>query len=173
MNSHLKTIVGTVGRHWKKIVGSIALLVALVVGGSWFYAKVWNQAPDKLSTTDRDAALDATVPPTTVQSAATVDAAPTTPATTSPTEPTASTVAPSGADGVWQALPTSTVGYRVEESINGFDTTAVGRTNAVIGTVTIEGHDGNGCRVHRRHERPSRATRLAATAQFHGRSRWT
>ena len=31
-------------RHWKKIVGAIGLLIVLVVGGSFIYAKVFNKA---------------------------------------------------------------------------------------------------------------------------------
>lgn len=36
-------------------------------------------------------------------------------------------------------MPTSLVRYRVTESVNGFDTTAVGGTNAITGTMTIAG----------------------------------
>ena len=42
--------------------------------------------------------------------------------------------------GAWSVAPnSSTVGYRVKEVLFGQDNTAVGRTNAVTGTVTISG----------------------------------
>jgi polyisoprenoid-binding protein YceI len=110
-------------RHWKKIVGAAVLLIALVIGGSWFYAKVWNKPPAARSADDLEAALDATVP------------------VTGPTAETTSPTAPhQGADGSWQVISTSQVGYRVKETINGFDTEAVGRTNHITGTMTIEGN---------------------------------
>jgi polyisoprenoid-binding protein YceI len=112
-------------RHWKKIVGAVVLLIALVVGGSWFYAKVWNKPPAARSAEDLDAALDATIPATD-------------PATGPATDPASSTAALQGAAGSWQVVSTSQVGYRVKESINGFDTEAVGRTNHVTGTITID-----------------------------------
>jgi polyisoprenoid-binding protein YceI len=40
---------------------------------------------------------------------------------------------------VWAATDASEVGYRVEEVLFGVNTTAVGRTNAVTGSLTIEG----------------------------------
>ncbi|MEY4175598.1 MAG: hypothetical protein RI900_2763, partial [Actinomycetota bacterium] len=49
------------------------------------------------------------------------------------------TSAAAGADGTWTAAADSELGYRVKESINGFDTEANGRTNAVTGSLTIEG----------------------------------
>jgi polyisoprenoid-binding protein YceI len=111
-------------RHWKKIVGAAVVLIALVIGGSWFYAKVINKAPAKLAPNDLVAALDASVPPDSGTAAAT---------------PTTSTRAPNDLSGVWRAVSTSLVRYRVKETINGFDSTAVGGTNGITGTVTIEG----------------------------------
>ena len=42
-----------------------------------------------------------------------------------------------GVEGEWVIADGSEVGYRVEESINGFDTTANGRTQAVTGAFSI------------------------------------
>ena len=112
-------------RHWKKIVGAVVIVVALVVGGSWFYAKVINKAPAKRSTTDLVDALDKPVPPT--------DSGPST---------TAANATPRAANdltGVWRPVSTSLIRYRVDESINGFASTAVGGTNKITGSVTIEG----------------------------------
>jgi polyisoprenoid-binding protein YceI len=129
----------TMKRHWKKLVAAVVVLVVLVLGGSWFYAKVWNQAPDRLSTADRDAALAATIPPTSPPASGPSTTPATAAETTAGSSISTSAAAPDGPEGVWQALPTSQVGYRVKESINGFDTEGVGRTNAVTGAVTIAG----------------------------------
>lgn len=42
-------------------------------------------------------------------------------------------------DGTWKATSASQVGYRVKEVLNGQDVEAVGRTNAVTGTMVIAG----------------------------------
>ncbi len=107
-------------RHWKKIVIAVVVLIALFVGGSWFYAKVINKAPAKLASDDLIKALDATVPADSNGTAA--------PSTAS-----------NDVSGVWQAVSTSLVRYRVHESINGFDSEAVGGTNNITGSVTIDG----------------------------------
>ena len=44
-----------------------------------------------------------------------------------------------GADGLWTIKEGSEVGYRVDESINGFDTTANGRTQAITGSMVAAG----------------------------------
>lgn len=112
-------------RHWKKIVGAIVVFVVLVVGGSWFYAKVINEAPSKLSATDLAAALDQPVQPT-------GSSASTAPASSVPR-------VADDVSGIWRPVSTSLVRYRVDESINGFASTAVGGTNKITGNVTIEG----------------------------------
>jgi polyisoprenoid-binding protein YceI len=43
----------------------------------------------------------------------------------------------STADGTWTVAPGSTVGYRVTENLFGQDTTAVGRTSEVTGSLTV------------------------------------
>jgi YceI-like domain len=60
---------------------------------------------------------------------------------------TATTLAAGGAtpaaagsiDGTWKATDKSVVAYRVKETLNGQDTEGVGKTNAVVGTLTIAG----------------------------------
>jgi len=50
------------------------------------------------------------------------------------TEPVTGTV-----DGRWEVQPGSRAGYRVAEVLGGQDTTAVGRTEAVTGSLTVKG----------------------------------
>lgn len=122
-------------RHWKKIVIGIAALVVAVLVASFVYAKFINKADPELGHSDVIDKLDAT---TTVAT----DSGGTTPATdptaTDPSGTTGSTTA-GGVDGVWNIAAESEVGYRVDESINGFDTTANGRTKAITGSFTIAG----------------------------------
>ena len=131
-------------------VAAIALVavVALAYGGIFFYANVLNDSPDQLDESDLDAALAAT---TTAADAAPADSAapgaadPADPAATTvaPADPAATTVAPAdpaaGYDGDWVATPESQFGYRVEEVLAGVNTTAVGRSNQLTGTMTVEG----------------------------------
>jgi polyisoprenoid-binding protein YceI len=54
--------------------------------------------------------------------------------------PAAGVHAPAGpVDGTWRAGPGSVAGFRVKESLLGFSDDAVGRTNAVTGTVSVSG----------------------------------
>jgi polyisoprenoid-binding protein YceI len=121
-------------RHWKRIAIGVVVLFALVLGGSFAYAKLFNKADAEFNQSDVIGKLDGTT--TTIASA--VD-------TTTPTSNTSTasstTVAPvsSGVDGDWAIAAESEVGYRVNESINGFDTTANGRTNSITGQFTIAG----------------------------------
>ena len=141
---------------WVKItvLGAIAAVV-LFFGAIFLYAKVLNDSPEELTTSDLDAALGVQ---TTVADAATDD--PPVPATTvadvpAPTvsDPTGTTTAEvsvavttvpdeapaAGAASAWVATADSTVGYRVTEVLFGVDTEGVGRTNTVDGSLTIEG----------------------------------
>ena len=128
-------------RHWKKIAISIAALVVLVVGGSFIYAKFINKADPEFGQGDVNAKLDAAA--TTVATAISTPVfASTTVATAQSTEPQSSTVAAetaTGIDGTWSIKEGSEVGYRVDESINGFDTTANGRTQSITGTMVAAG----------------------------------
>jgi len=119
-------------RHWKKIAIGVVVLVALVLGGSFLYAKVFNKADAEFNQGDVIDKLNET----TTTAAAVVDSS--TP-TSDTTAQSTTTAAPAGVDGDWAIAADSEVGYRVNESINGFDTTANGRTNAITGQFTIEG----------------------------------
>jgi polyisoprenoid-binding protein YceI len=129
-------------QHWKKIVIAVVVLAAAVVGGSYWYATS-NDADPALTNDDVKERLAATTTvapdqPVTTEVATTDPTATGAAATTAP----AATSAPAtdaGVDGEWAIAATSEVGYRVDESINGFDTTANGRTEAVTGSFTIAG----------------------------------
>ncbi len=122
-------------RHWKKIAIAAIALVVLVLAGSFIYAKVFNKADAEFNQGDVIDKLDAT---TTIASV--VDTTTPTSGSTSGTGAATTTAAPAaGVDGEWTIAADSEVGYRVKESINGFDTTANGRTNAITGQFAIEG----------------------------------
>jgi polyisoprenoid-binding protein YceI len=132
-------------RHWKKIVGAFAGLIILALAGIIFYTKFYNKADPAFGAEDVNAKLDAattTVDPgaavTTTVAVGVDPIAATVPAATQTT--TVAEVAKAGAaDGVWNITAPSEVGYRVNESISGFDTTANGRTQAITGTMVAEG----------------------------------
>ncbi len=105
-------------KHWKKIVVVLLSLVVLVLAASFIYAKVINKADDEFDSND-------------VRDRLTTTTASETGATTSGSA--------TGTDGGWAIADGSEVGYRVDENINGFDTTANGRTTNVSGNFNIEG----------------------------------
>ena len=104
-------------KHWKKLVVALLTLVVLVLAASFIYAKVINKADDEFDANDVKDRLT----------------------TTTAAGATGSTTAADGVDGAWVISAGSEVGYRVDESINGFDTTANGRTTDVTGQLTIVG----------------------------------
>jgi polyisoprenoid-binding protein YceI len=143
-----------VKRHWKKIAGAVVALIVLAIGASFIYAKVINKADpefdqadvnaklDTASTTivttvDSDPAATTTVPSTQVQ--ATTVQSTTVQSTTVQSTAAASQATASGIDGTWTITTGSEVGYRVKESISGFDTTANGRTQAITGSILASG----------------------------------
>ena len=105
-------------QHWKKLVIAVVALIVVVVAGSLIYAKFINKADEEFDSGDVKELLDATT-------------------TVAPEQPVATEAA--GVDGEWVIAAGSEVGYRIDESINGFDTTANGRTQAITGTFTIGG----------------------------------
>lgn len=106
----------------KKVVFIVIGLALLVVAGSFAYATWFNKADKPLSQTDVNNRLDGT----------TTTAAGSSPATSVGANPTS-------VDGDWKIGTGSEVGYRVNETVNGFDTTANGRTTKIDGSVTIAG----------------------------------
>jgi len=114
------------------ILGAVVGVVIAVLAASFIYAKVINKADKALDQSTIDSLLAAT---TTSTAPATSAPGSTSPATTAP----ATSAPAAGADGTWTAAADSILGYRVKESINGFDTEANGRTSAVTGSLTIAG----------------------------------
>ena len=100
-------------RHWARwIIGALVAIVVLVVGGTYVYIHfIEGPAPAKLSLS--------TV---------------TTPSGASGTTGSAAPIA-----GTWKVGTGSTAGYRVSEQLFGQHNTAVGRTNQVTGSITIDG----------------------------------
>ena len=89
------------------------------------------------ATTTVDGATAATDPPT--SNPVPTDPVATDPAGTDPAGSSADGAPASGFDGTWAATTESEFGYRVEEVLAGVNTTAVGRSNRIEGTLTIEG----------------------------------
>lgn len=104
-------------RHLKKIVVVLMALALVVIAASFIYAKVINKADDEFDSSDVKDRLTTTT-------AASSDGVPTD---------------ADGVDGAWIIGEGSEVGYRIDESINGFDTTANGRTTGITGQFTIAG----------------------------------
>jgi polyisoprenoid-binding protein YceI len=134
-------------RHWKWIVGGVVGLVVLVFAASFIYAKVINKADPAFGEDDVNAKLDAaaTTPTSTDDTTVLVTTVGSDPAvaTTTTVVVTQSSVAAEtsagAADGVWNIKAGSEVGYRVDETISGFATTANGRTQAITGTMVAAG----------------------------------
>jgi len=102
---------------WLAVIG--VAVVALVVGGTWIYINVIrDDAPPPL-------AFD--------------DAEDTSPTTGSSSADDSSEQADGGIAGTWVTADDSIAGYRVNEILFGQSVEAVGRTNDVDGTMTIDG----------------------------------
>ncbi|HQZ35824.1 MAG TPA: YceI family protein [Ilumatobacteraceae bacterium] len=112
----------------KTLIIAVVAIAVVVVAVSFIYAKFWNKADDEFNTGDVKDLLTATTTVTPDAPVTTGGAAP---------ETTVTPVAADGVEGNWAIAEGSEVGYRVDESINGFDTTANGRTQAISGTFTI------------------------------------
>lgn len=123
--------------------GVLGVLAALVLffGGLLVYVNFVRDEPDPLDEGDLTEALqpDATEAPQAAAPAPT--SAPTTPGATEAPAPTGApaTEAPASGGGAWTATDDSIVGYRIKEVLFGVDAEAVGRTNAVTGSLTIDG----------------------------------
>lgn len=102
-----------------KIAGIVvAAIAAALVGGPWVYINFIRE-PAAESFLDEASTSTIATSDTTVNSSA----------------PTISLDDPSG---TWQVTNTSQVGYRVDEVLFGQNVTAVGRTNAVTGSLVID-----------------------------------
>ena len=126
----------------------VVVLIALVYGAIFFYANVLNDSPDALDSDDLSEALEPAAEPdsddeagtetSTPESAAPADSEPAAePAVEPAAEPA---VEPAeGFDGVWTPTTASEFGYRVDEILGGVNVTAVGRSNEIEGSLTIDG----------------------------------
>jgi len=93
----------------KWVIGSVAALAVVGVGGPWVYINlIRDDAPERLTLTS-----------TTVGSG--------------------TSVTPVDVEGTWVATAESVVGYRVKEILFGQSTEGVGRTSQIEGTLTISG----------------------------------
>lgn len=108
-------------RTWiiRGVVAAVAVL-ALVYGAIFFYVTVINDSPDALDEGDLTEAV-----------------ADTTAARTAPVDTDPADESGAGFDGTWVPTGDSEFGYRVEEVIAGVNTTAVGRSNEIDGTLQI------------------------------------
>lgn len=96
----------------KWLIAALVAVVVLVVGGPFVYTRfIASDAPDALTA-----------------------------GTGGGNGGGAGAAGSAAADGTWSAGPGSQAGYRVQEVLFGQDTTAVGRTGAVTGNLTIAGN---------------------------------
>lgn len=126
---------GTSTSTWiKRAIIAVVVLVAVVYGAIFFYANVLNDSPDALDTDDLSEALATTVP-----AAPDADVPATEAQSEVASETSVAAVAVEGFDGVWAPTTASEFGYRVDEILGGVNVTAVGRSNEIAGSLTIEG----------------------------------
>lgn len=120
--------MNTSPRRWIRwVAGVIAVLVVLGVGGPFIYFHfIEGKAPAPLT-------LSSSTPTTVGASSTSVS--------TASTATGSSSASSSSANGVWKVVAGSTAGYRVKETLLGQSHTAVGRTTALTGSVTISGVD--------------------------------
>jgi polyisoprenoid-binding protein YceI len=105
-------------RRLKLALGLPVLAVALAMAAVWLYINVIaSEAPDRLALAD----APATAPSASVSARST-------------------TGATGQVEGTWTVTNASQAGYRVKEILLGQDKTAVGRTNAVTGSLELKGN---------------------------------
>ncbi len=121
-------------RRWALRLG-LAAVVAAVVGYfavPWIYINwIREPAPERLTFENIDAGRDSSGATTAPGAAA--------PSATSAPADTAAPSSAAVAEETWTVVAPSVAGYRVKEVINGQRVEAVGRTNTVDGTVTLQG----------------------------------
>jgi polyisoprenoid-binding protein YceI len=125
-------VAGRIRRHWKGLTVSVVVLLAiLVVGVPYAYIHfVEGDQPAPLSLSDVPTASGTSVTTGTTGTAG----------STAPTGATGGPAAtPASVAGTWTVSNGSSAGYRVHETLAGQSTTAVGRTSAVTGSLTIGG----------------------------------
>ncbi|MFM7963166.1 MAG: YceI family protein [Actinomycetota bacterium] len=99
-------------RRIKLLVLIVAAVAVVFVGGPWVYINIIREpaAESFLDTVTSTSANETDISPTSV---------------------------PLDVNGAWKVTTESQVGYRVDEVLFGQNVTAVGRTNAVTGSITI------------------------------------
>jgi polyisoprenoid-binding protein YceI len=121
-----RSLMKRLRRHWKtSLASTVLLIVVAVIAVPWIYIHLLegNQA----------AALSLNSIPTAASTTSGAGSA-TTSVTTGATSTTTNSV-----NGTWIVTSGSLAGYRVMETLAGQNTTAVGRTSAVKGSLTVSG----------------------------------
>ena len=112
-------------RRMKRVGVFVLAIVVVLVGGPWVYINLIREpAPESF--------LDEVSTSTVAASDTTVDTA---------QDSSTSTISIDDPSGTWRVTNESQVGYRVDEVLFGQNVTAVGRTNAVTGSLLIEGDE--------------------------------
>jgi polyisoprenoid-binding protein YceI len=111
--------------RWKRwLLGSIAIVVALVVGVPFAYIHfIEGSAPAALTLSSGTSGTTAT----------------TSSGNTTGGSASAATSTATSVDGTWTVATGSIAGYRVGETLFGQSATAVGRTTAITGSITLSG----------------------------------
>lgn len=124
----------------KRSVFAVLAALVLFFGGLLVYVNFVRDEPDPLDEGDLTEALqpEATDASDGAQGSGGPGSAAPSPAATTTGSP-APTEAPAASAGAWVATGDSIVGYRIKEVLFGVDTEAVGRTNAVTGSLSIDG----------------------------------
>jgi polyisoprenoid-binding protein YceI len=119
-------------KHWLRwLIGGVVVLAALAVGIPYAYIHLLNSAPPKLSLAPSGSGATA--------AAAGAESATSAGTAASPAASTSTGTGTSTVAGTWTIGAGSVVGYRVDEVLMGQNTTAVGRSSAVTGQMTITG----------------------------------
>jgi polyisoprenoid-binding protein YceI len=130
------------GRRWTRwVIGAAAVVLVAVVGGPFVYIHFIEgkaPAPLTLSSGPTTTAAGSTDAPATAAPAASTPPTLGTAASGAAASGAASSgVASSGVAGTWNIASGSVVGYRIKETLFGQSNTAVGRTSAISGSITI------------------------------------
>ena len=113
---------------WKWVIGAVVAVAVLIPAGTWIYINVIEgDPPARLTLDSAGSGQPVGTTPTTVAAVATTATTPTTAAATSAGALT------------YKPAPSSVVGYRVNEVLFGQKNEAVGRTNKVTGSMTLDG----------------------------------
>ena len=115
-----------------RIAIGVVALIAVAYGAIFIYANFINDSPDALDEGDLSEAVADPTASEGTSSDVTGSSAPGD--TAADTSPDGTSALP---DGIWTPTDASEFGYRVEEVLAGINTTAVGRSNEIEGTLEI------------------------------------